>query len=95
MAIQCIKKETTGHYCTDLFDFHPVSVSSDGTDLVAQTPFEISAWCRVNDFCGQTTPAVIYPENIQPAFDEKLMSALLDCQRNASADEAGQQKGDN
>jgi hypothetical protein len=72
------QNDTTGHYCTDLFDFHPVSVSSDGTDLVAQTPFEISAWCRVNDFAGQTTPAVIYPENIEPACDDKLMSALLD-----------------
>jgi hypothetical protein len=74
----CIHNQTTGFYCTDLFDFYPVSVSSDETDLVAKTPFELSAWCNVNNFAGQTTPAVVYPENIQPAFDEKLMLALLD-----------------
>ena len=73
-----IHNQATGFYCTDLFDFYPVSVSSDGTDLIAKTPFELSAWCNVKGFAGQTTPAVIYPENIQPAFDEKLMLALLD-----------------
>ena len=72
-----IRNETTGFYCTDLFDFHLVSVSSDGTDLIARTPFENSFCCNVNDFTGQTTPAVIYPESIQPAVDDKLMLALL------------------
>ncbi len=74
----CIQNQSTGFFCTDLFDFHPVSVSSDGTDLIAKTPFENSAWCNVKNFVGQTTLAVIYPENIQPAFDEKIMLALLD-----------------
>lgn len=77
-TISCIQNQTTGYYCTDLFDFYSVSVSSDGTDLIARTPFENSFCCSVNDFAGQTTSAVIYPENIQRAFDEKLMLALLD-----------------
>jgi hypothetical protein len=68
----------TGFYCTDLFDFYPVSVSSDGTDLIARTAFEDSICCDVNNFSGQTTSSVIYPENIQPAIDDKLMIALLD-----------------
>lgn len=74
----CIQEQNAVFFCTDLFDFHPVSVSSDGTDLVTRTAFENSAWCNVNDFAGQTTSAVVYPENIQPAFDEKFMRALLD-----------------
>jgi len=78
----CIREQIPVFFCTDLFDFYPVSVSSDGTDLIARTPFEISAWCNVNDFTGQTTPAVIYPENIQPVLDEKLMLALLDVIEN-------------
>lgn len=73
----CIQNQSTGFFCTDLFDFHPVSVSNDGTDLIARTPFENSAWCNTNDFTGQTTLAVIYPENIQPAFDGELLLALL------------------
>lgn len=73
----CIQNQSTGFFCTDLFDFHPVSVSNDGTDLIARTPFENSAWCNTNDFTGQTTLAVIYPENIQPAFDDELLLALL------------------
>lgn len=68
----------TGFYCTDLFDFYPVSVSSDGTDLIARTAFEDSICCDVNNFSGQTTSSVIYPENIRPAIDDKLMLALLD-----------------
>jgi len=72
-----IHNESQGFYCTDLFDFHPVSVSSDETDLIVRTPFENSFCCNVNDFTGQTTSAVIYPENIQPAVDEKFMLALL------------------
>ena len=72
------KQTNTGFYCTDLFDFYPVSVSSDGTDLIARTAFENSICCDVNKFSGQTTPAVIYPENIQPVIDDKLMIALLD-----------------
>lgn len=74
----CIRERIPVFFCTDLFDFHPVSVSSDGTDLITRTAFENSAWCSVNDFTGQTTSAVIYPENIQPVFDTKLMFALLD-----------------
>lgn len=68
----------TGFYCTDLFDFHPVSVSSDGTDLIARTAFENSMCCDVNNFSGHTTSSVIHPENIEPAIDDKLMLALLD-----------------
>jgi hypothetical protein len=68
----------TGFYCTDLFDFYPISVSSDGTDLVARTAFENSICCDVNNFSGLTTPSVIYPENIRPVIDDKLMLALLD-----------------
>ena len=68
----------TGFYCTDLFDFYPVSVSSDGTDLIARTAFEDSICCGVNNFSGQTTSSVIHPENIEPAIDDKLMLALLD-----------------
>jgi hypothetical protein len=75
-TISCIQNSTIGYYCTDLFDFHPVSVSNDGTDLIAKTPFELCAWCNVNSFTGQTTPAVIHPENIRPEFDEKLLLAL-------------------
>jgi len=74
----CIRNRPMGYYCTDLFDFHPVSVSSDETDLVGKTPFEISAWCNVNDFAGQTTPAVISPQNICPTFDRELIQALSD-----------------
>lgn len=36
-TLSYINNEATGHYCTDLFDFHPVSISSDGTDLIAKT----------------------------------------------------------
>jgi hypothetical protein len=74
--------QTTGFYCTDLFDFNPVSVSSDGTDLIARTPFENSICCKVDDFIGQSTPSVIHPEHIIPAFDDKLMLALLDVVEN-------------
>jgi hypothetical protein len=75
---------TTGFYCTDLFDFHPVSVSKDGTDLIAQTPFEVSICCKVSDFIGQTSPSVIHPEHIMPTFDDKFMGALLDVVENNS-----------
>lgn len=77
-TLSCIRNNTTGHYCTDLFDFHPVSVSGDGTDLIAETPFENSFCCRVDNFAGQPTPAVVYPENIHPAVEDKFMKALLD-----------------
>ncbi len=77
-TILCIRNQTTGFYCTDLFDFHPVSISSDGTDLVARTAFENRDRCNVSDFAGQTIPAVVYPENIDPAVDDKFMPALLD-----------------
>ena len=77
-AYSCAQGQVPVFFCTDLFDFCPVSVSSDGTDLVARTAFESSAWCSVSDFSGQTTPAVIFPENIQRAWDDKLMLALLD-----------------
>lgn len=77
-AHSCMRNQSTGFFCTDLFDFHPVSVSSDGTDLIAKTPFENSFCCNVKDFRGQTTLAVIYPENIQAALDEEFLRALLD-----------------
>jgi hypothetical protein len=77
-ALSCIQNQTAGFYCTDIFDFHPVSVSSDGTDLIGGTPFEMSMCCGVDDFSGQTTPAVIYPQNIHPVYDKELMLALSD-----------------
>jgi hypothetical protein len=65
-------------FCTDLFDFYPVSVSSDGTDLVARTAFENSIFCDADNFTGQTTPSVIYPESIRPVLDKEFMLTLLD-----------------
>jgi len=77
-ALSFTQNQNTGFLCTDIFDFHPVSVSSDGTELIAKTPFELSAWCDVKKFVGQTTLAVIHPEYIRPALDEGFALALLD-----------------
>lgn len=66
-----------GVYCTDLFDFYPVSVSSDGTDLIGQTPFEVSGWMEVDRFAGSTTPSVIHPQHVRVIPDEWLMIWLL------------------
>lgn len=77
-AMSCIQNQTTGYYCTDLFDFHPVSVSSDGKDLIGKTPFETSGWLQVDNFVGQTTLSVIHPELIRAADDKELVLALLD-----------------
>ena len=77
-VMSCIQNETTGYYCSDLFDFHPVSVSSDGKDLIGKTPFETSGWLQVDNFVGQTTLTVIHPEMIRPANDKELVLALLD-----------------
>ncbi|UCF14654.1 MAG: hypothetical protein JSW59_14665 [Phycisphaerales bacterium] len=77
-ARSCPPSTTQGVFCTDLFDFHPVSVSSDGTDLIGRTPFELSWWPRAGEFAGQTTLAVIHPETISPSFDSEFMVALLD-----------------
>jgi hypothetical protein len=77
-TLSYINNEAAGHYCTDLFDFYPVSVSNDGTDLVARTAFENSFCCSVDNFARQPTPAVVYPENIDPAVDDKFTLALLD-----------------
>lgn len=67
-----------GYYCTDLFDFHPVSISRDEKDLVARTPFEMCFGSKVSDFIGQTTWSVIYPNKIDPIYDKEFMTALLD-----------------
>jgi len=66
-----------GVYCTDLFDFYPVSVSSDGTDLIGQTTFERSGWMEVDGFAGSTTPSVIHPQHVRVIPDEWLMIWLL------------------
>ncbi len=66
-----------GVYCTDLFDFCPVSVSSDGTDLIGRTPFEVSGWMEVDGFAGSTTPSVIHPQHVRMVSDEWLMVWLL------------------
>lgn len=65
-----------GFYCTDLFDFCPVSVSSDGTDLSVRTAHEIGAWAPVEKFRGQLTTAVVHPEHIHPLFDDEFMLCL-------------------
>ncbi len=77
-AKSCPPSTTQGFFCTDLFDFHPVSVSSDGTDLFGKTPFEQSWWLNAQNFAGQTTLAVIRPEAVRPSFDNEFMMALLD-----------------
>jgi hypothetical protein len=66
-----------GPYCTDLFDFYPVSVSSDGTDLIGETPYERSGWMPVDGFVGSTTPSVVHPEHVQAIPDEWVMIWLL------------------
>ncbi len=66
-----------GAYCTDLFDFYPVSVSSDGTDLIGETVYERSVYMQVDEFLGSTTPAVIFTEQVAPVFDQYLMVWLL------------------
>lgn len=67
----------TGCTCTDLFDFHPVSVSSDGDDFSVRTAHTIGFDDRIEDFKGQTTLAVAYPETVRPSFDEEFMMTLL------------------
>jgi hypothetical protein len=68
---------TMGVYCTDLFDFYPVSVSSDGTDLIGQTIFERSGWMQVDGFAGSTSSSVIHPQHVRVVPDEWLMIWLL------------------
>lgn len=72
-----LSNRLTGFYCTDLFDFCPVSVSSDGTDLSFTTAYETGAWAPVEGFRGQLTPAVVHPESIYPLFDDEFMLCLL------------------
>ena len=67
----------TGCTCTDLFDFHPISVSSDGNDFSIRTPHTIGIDDRIKDFKGQATLAVPYPEMVRPLFDEEFMMTLL------------------
>ena len=66
-----------GAYCTDLFDFYPISVSSDGTDLIGQTPYEVAGWMEVDGFAGSTTPSVVHPQHVRVIVDEWLMMWLL------------------
>jgi hypothetical protein len=78
-----------GAYCTDLFDFHPVSVSSDGTDLIGRTLFEKSIGMDVAKFSGSTTPSIIFPQHVRVIPDEWLMMRLLNllemrCRRKGS-----------
>ena len=72
----CLSNTPRGFYCTDLFDFCTVSVSSNGTDLSIKNAFELGI-DSVDRFSGQTSPAVVYTDNIHPLFDEELMLALL------------------
>lgn len=73
----CLYASPTGYYCTDLFDFHPVSVSSDGDDLSIRTAHEIGAWEDVAKFRGGTTLAVVHPETIRPTSDDEFTLLLL------------------
>ncbi len=66
-----------GVYCTDLFDFYPISVSSDGKDLIGQTPYEVAGWMEVDGFAGSTTPSVVHPQHVRVIVDEWLMMWLL------------------
>ena len=67
----------SGAYCTDLFDFYPISVDFDGTDLIGQTVFERSGWMPVDGFAGCTVPSVIHPQHVRVVFDQWLMIWLL------------------
>ncbi|MHC4396075.1 MAG: hypothetical protein ACYS1A_10525 [Planctomycetota bacterium] len=72
-----LQNTSTGYTSTDLFDFYPVSVSSDGDDLSIKTANTIGVDNRIDKFSGQTTPVETYPEHIKPLFDAEFMLSLL------------------
>ena len=78
MMESCLYNNRSGCKCTDLFDFHPINVSSDGDDFSIKTAHIIGCDNRIEDFKGQTTLAVPYPETVSPSFDKELMKTLLD-----------------
>ncbi|MBN2129158.1 MAG: hypothetical protein JW741_06660 [Sedimentisphaerales bacterium] len=73
-----LRGDAMGYCCTDLFDFYPISVSSDGGDLSIRTPYEAGWGPYPDSFTGQVTYAVAHPENLQPVLDDSFMHALLD-----------------
>jgi len=76
-ARSCLCGNAVGYTCTDLFDFHPVSVSSDGTDLSVRTAYTLGVDNRIDEFRGQTTLSEVYPGNIRTMLDEEFMILLL------------------
>ena len=75
--LSCLRDGATGCTGTDLFDFHPISVSSDGSDFSIRTPNTIGMDNRIDEFKGQTTLSEPYPENIRFESDEDLTLSLL------------------
>jgi len=73
----CLLQRATGCTGTDLFDFHPVSVSNDGNDFSVKTASTIGMDNRIDEFKGQTTLSEPYPESIRFESDEELTLSLL------------------
>lgn len=73
----CLLDIATGCTSTNLFDFHPVSVSNDGNDLSVKNAYTIGINGRIDKFKGQATLSEPYPENIRFESDEQFTISLL------------------
>ncbi|MHC4632122.1 MAG: hypothetical protein ACYS9C_12780 [Planctomycetota bacterium] len=73
----CLLDIATGCTSTDLFDFHPISVSNDGNDFSVKTAYTIGVNGRIDKFKGQASLSEPYPENIRFESDEQLTLSLL------------------
>jgi hypothetical protein len=73
----CLTDNATGCTSTDLFDFYPISVSSDGDEFSVKSAYTIGVDRRIDKFKGQTALSEPYPESIRFEFDEELTLSLL------------------
>jgi hypothetical protein len=67
---------TTGCYTSEIFEFYPIQLSSDENDLITITAME-KGIDAIKAFNGQSSPAVIYPNNLDFTYDKILMNSLL------------------
>jgi hypothetical protein len=80
---RCVHSYDDGPSYSDLFEFYPVNVGRDGTNLIIESASEFGLASGFAGFRPQPHPAYIYPEHITPRPDLTLLSALLKLWRSS------------
>jgi hypothetical protein len=72
-----IYQRAIGCFSTEMFEFYPVSLASDEKDLITRTVLEQGLANPISSFHGQSSPAVIYPQNLDFGYEKCLLEALV------------------